>query len=194
MAKHSILFVDDEPKVTEALKRVLRQEPYEVLCARSADEGLKILDSHDIDVVVSDERMPGMSGSEFLALVRAKHPLTVRIILSGQASLDAAIRAINEGEVYRLITKPCNDLDLIVTIRQALQHRALAVMSRKLLREYRMQASVLRSIEVAHPGIGRIDTDPEGAILIEAVEGDVAELLKQIEQEVENSSLAARAV
>jgi two-component system probable response regulator PhcQ len=73
-----------------------------------------------VDVVISDEKMPGMSGSEFLSLVRQEYPDTIRIILTGYGSLESAIRAINEGEIYRLFTKPCNVIDLAITIRLAL--------------------------------------------------------------------------
>lgn len=103
MSKHkaTILLVDDEPNVTDALKRSMRNEPYELLTASSAASAQQILAGRHVDVVVSDEQMPGMAGSEFLSWVRAQFPHTIRMILSGQATLAAAIRAINEGEVYR---------------------------------------------------------------------------------------------
>jgi DNA-binding NtrC family response regulator len=182
MHKHAILFVDDEPNVTAALKRACWREPYEVLSAGSAKEALGILAQREVDVVVSDERMPEMSGSEFLAQVRKRHPHTIRIILTGQATLDAAIRAINSGEVYRFFTKPCNEVDLKITLRQALQQRELAAQSRRLLREYRRKSSVLEEIERENPGITRVCTDGSGAILLEEVKGDMDELLEQIAQ------------
>jgi two-component system probable response regulator PhcQ len=103
-----VLFVDDEPHVTESLKRALRKEPYEVLSANSADEALEVLARQPVDVVISDEKMPGMQGSEFLAVVCKQYPETIRIIMTGHGSIEAAIRAINEGEIYRFLTKPCN--------------------------------------------------------------------------------------
>jgi two-component system, probable response regulator PhcQ len=108
----TILLVDDEPNVTDALKRALRREPYELLTATSAFAAQQILERQHVDVVVSDEQMPGMSGSELLSSVRKQFPHTIRMILSGQASLEAAVRAINEGEVYRFFLKPCNPTDL----------------------------------------------------------------------------------
>ena len=119
---HKVLFVDDQPNVIEGLKRVLRKEPYEILSASSAAEALDIMSQQPIDVVVSDEKMPGMSGSEFLFLVSQKYPDTVRMLLTGQASLDATIRAINQGEIYHCFTKPCNEADIATTIRQALKY------------------------------------------------------------------------
>ncbi len=118
-----VLLVDDEPHVTEALKRVLREEAYDIRTASSARTALQILAREAVDVVVSDERMPGMSGSEFLATVRRSYPNTVRILLTGHANLEAAVRAINEGEIYRFLTKPCKEADLTRAIEHALRRK-----------------------------------------------------------------------
>jgi two-component system, probable response regulator PhcQ len=178
-----ILLVDDEPHVTDALKRALRREPYEFLTATSGAAGQELLDSHRVDVVISDEQMSGMSGSEFLSAVRRKYPRTIRMILSGQASLEAAVRAINEGEVYRFFLKPCNTTDLIFTIQQALAHKQLEEQSRRLLREYQRQAATLARLEHQSPGLLLLDTDEEGAVVVDEsdAECDVKDLLAQIE-------------
>jgi DNA-binding NtrC family response regulator len=178
-----ILLVDDEPQVTDALKRALRREPYEVLTATSGAAGQELLDSHRVDVVISDEQMPGISGSEFLSAVRKKYPHTIRMILSGHASLEAALRAINEGEVYRFFLKPCNPTDLIFTVQQALAHKRLEEQSRRLLREYQRQASMLARLERQSPGLLLLDTDEEGALVVDESDGecDVKDLLAQIE-------------
>ena len=181
MYEIKILFVDDEPHVTSALRRALRGEPYEVLSANSPEEGLEILTQHDISVVVSDEQMPGMSGTEFLAVVRRKYPSTVRMILTGQASLEAAILAINEGEVHRFFTKPCNAVDLMVTIRQAIQLKRLAEQSRKLLHQYHVQAAIIEKLEEGSPGITQLKTDDEGAIFVDGIEANLEELLVEME-------------
>ena len=122
-----VLFVDDEPKVIAGLKRAMRKEPYEIITANSACEALDIMDSTAIDVVISDEMMPGMSGSEFITKICQDYPDTIRMILTGHASLDMAIKAINEGEIYRFFTKPCNEVDLAVTIRHALEQKRLKI-------------------------------------------------------------------
>lgn len=192
MERPKILFVDDEPNVTEALKRSLRKEPYDIFTAESAVDALQILATNAIDVVVSDERMPGMSGSVFLSKVRETYPETVRIILSGQASLEDVVRAINEGEIYRFCMKPLNASDLGVTIRQALQQKRLLEQTRRLLREYQKksvlverQATLIDELERSQPGITRLDTDAEGAILVDEDEDtDVESLLRDIEKEM----------
>ena len=119
-----ILFVDDEPHVTAALQRGLRREPYDIVTAHSAEEAFVVMDCERVDVVVSDERMPNMLGSEFLSVVRRDYPDTVRIILTGEASLEAAMRAINEGQVYRFLSKPCEEGALTQAIAEGLGQRA----------------------------------------------------------------------
>ncbi|MCR4438165.1 MAG: response regulator [bacterium] len=128
---HRVLFVDDEPHVLAALRRSLRKEPYELLCATSAAEALRLIATVPVDVVVSDEQMPGMSGSELLAEVRRRHPDTVRMMLSGKATLEGAIRAINDGAIYRFFIKPCDEVDLATTIRHALEHKDLVEENRR---------------------------------------------------------------
>lgn len=129
--KHKVLFVDDEPHVVDGLKRALRREPYEIFCAHSGFEALELIEREPIDVVVSDEMMPGMSGSELLSKVYQNHPDIIRMILTGHASLDLAIKAINEGQIYRFFTKPCNEIDLAVTIRHALRQKDLVEENKK---------------------------------------------------------------
>lgn len=180
----TILLVDDEPHVTDALKRALRREPYEILTATSGAAAQEILEHSHVDVVISDEQMPGMSGSVFLSAVRKQYPHTIRMILSGQANLEAAVRAINEGEVYRFFLKPCDPTDLAFTVQQALTHKRLEEQSRRLLRKYQKQASTLARLEHDSPGILRLDTDEHGAVVVDESDGecDVNDLLAQIEQ------------
>jgi two-component system probable response regulator PhcQ len=179
----TILLVDDEPHVSEALKRALRREPYEFLTATSAADAQEVLAARHVDVVISDEQMPGMSGSEFLGIVRKRHPHTIRMILSGQASLEAAVRAINEGEVYRFFLKPCNPTDLIFTVQQALAHKRLESQSRRLLREYQRQAALLARLGRHSPDLLRVDTDEQGAVMVDEseLEGNAMQLLAEIE-------------
>jgi two-component system probable response regulator PhcQ len=180
----TILLVDDEPYVTQALQRLLRHEPYEVLSAISADKAQKILDSRHVDVVVSDEQMPGMSGSQFLCQVRKQFPHTIRMILSGQASLEAAVRAINEGEVYRFFLKPCNPTDLVFTIQQALSHKRLEEQSRRLLREFQRQAAMIENVKGRMPELMRLHMDDHGAVVVDEADGteDIIDLVAEMER------------
>lgn len=166
MAQPVILFVDDEPNVTQAMKRSLHREPWEIHTATSARQAMEILESNEIDVVISDERMPGVPGSVFLSQVRELYPDTIRIILSGQANLEDAVRAINMGEIYRFLLKPVNMSEFVVTIRQALLQKELVTQSRRLLKEYQRSMASLSELERLHPGITRLELDEEGAILL----------------------------
>jgi len=108
-AERRLLLVDDEHNITRSLSRVLRHEGYEILTANSGEQGLELLQSNHVGVVISDQRMPGMSGTEFLSRVRALYPETIRIVLSGYTDLKTITEAINEGEIYKFISKPWED-------------------------------------------------------------------------------------
>lgn len=122
----SILFVDDEPNVLDGIRRQLRKS-FTVHTANSGSEGLAMVQEQGpFAVVVSDMKMPGMNGAEFLTQVRSLDPESVRMILSGQSELDAAIAAINDGNVFRFLTKPCEREELIQGLEAALdQHRLM---------------------------------------------------------------------
>jgi DNA-binding NtrC family response regulator len=188
MEKSKLLLVDDEPNLTSALVRSLDRSQFEIFTADSAQQGLMILAGNDIDVVVSDERMPGMTGSQFLTEVRKKWPNTIRMILSGQADLEAAVRAINEGEVYRFLLKPCHPKELQMTILQGLQHKKLVAQSRKLLQEHLKTVNLLEALEKDNPGITKVDLDEDGAIMMDETEPgaheDVQSLLDDLEREM----------
>lgn len=132
-----ILCVDDERNVLKALRRLFMDEDsYEILIAESGSEGLDILEEEgDIRMVISDYRMPEMTGVEFLRQVNEKWPETMRIVLSGYADTAAVVEAINEGQIYKFIPKPWNDEELLSTISAALDHQALQWENKKLSEE-----------------------------------------------------------
>lgn len=110
--ERALLLVDDEPNVLTSLKRLLRREGYLIYTANSGAEGLELLAKYPIDVIMSDQRMPGITGVEFLRLAKIQYPSTVRIILSGYAELQYVTQAINEGAIYRVLSKPWDDEQL----------------------------------------------------------------------------------
>ncbi|VWC00404.1 two-component system response regulator [Burkholderia lata] len=121
----SILLVDDEPSVLSALRRAFRPAGYEILTAESGEAALEVLASTEVDLIVSDMRMPGMSGAEFLARARVLYPDTMRILLTGYAEIASVVQAVNDGGVYRYLNKPWDDHDLLLTIEHALEQRHL---------------------------------------------------------------------
>ena len=131
-----ILLVDDEPHVLAALRRTLGREPYTVYVAESGDQGLKLLEEHpDIAVVISDYRMPGMDGVEFLQRVKRYSPDIQRVMLTGHADSKAVERAVNESEIHRFLNKPWNTAQLLAMVRECLEHRLLLEENRQYERE-----------------------------------------------------------
>ena len=120
-----VLLVDDEPNVLHGLTRALRQQRYRINTARSAEEAMDILKAHRVDLIVSDENMPGTCGTSFLSWVADHFPEVTRIILTGQPTVSSALRAINEGGVYRYFTKPCDIIELALAIRHGLEEKGL---------------------------------------------------------------------
>ena len=120
--KPSVLLVDDEPNILSALRRVLRRDGYEIFTAQSGEEALELLAKNPVMVILSDQRMPNMTGTEFLSRVKVMHPRTVRIILSGYADLNSITEAINKGEIYKFRTKPWDDDELRNDVREAFLH------------------------------------------------------------------------
>lgn len=127
-----ILCVDDEPHILSSLRRLFRAQGYEILCANSAPEGLALMETRQVDVIISDMRMPEMDGVVFLERARAAQPDAVRMLLTGYADVAQIMGAVNRGEVYRYITKPWDDTDIVLLVRHALERRALEQEKRRL--------------------------------------------------------------
>lgn len=117
-----LLLVDDEEGILAALKRLLRRDGYQIYTATSARQGFEILETHPVGVIVSDHRMPEMTGTEFLSKVKDIYPDTIRIILSGYADMQFITEAINQGAIYKFLTKPWEDDLLRANIQQAFEH------------------------------------------------------------------------
>jgi CheY-like chemotaxis protein len=128
----TLLLVDDEANILSALKRLLRRDGYDILTAMSAEQGLEMLASHRVDVIISDQLMPGMSGVEFLRRVKTLHPETVRLVLSGYTDLQAVTDAINEGAIYKFLSKPWDDGILRANIEEAFRNKGMADENRRL--------------------------------------------------------------
>lgn len=121
----TVLTVDDEPSVLSALRRVFRAQGIATLQATSAAEGLELLKSHRVDLVISDMRMPEMDGASFLERVKNHDERIVRVLLTGYADMSSTIAAINKGAIHRYIAKPWDDQDLVLVVREALVRRQL---------------------------------------------------------------------
>ncbi len=121
----TLLCVDDEPNILSSLRRLFRAHGYRVLVAERGAAALQVLESEAVDLVISDMRMPEMDGAQFLQQVRERWPETVRLLLTGHADVASIIDAINRGEIYRYITKPWDDNDIVLLVRHALERKEL---------------------------------------------------------------------
>ncbi|WP_047712687.1 HD domain-containing phosphohydrolase [Pseudomonas lactis] len=128
--KSAVLLVDDEESILNSLRRLLRSQPYEVVLATSGAQALEIMATRPIDLVMSDARMPGMDGATLLAEVHRLYPATSRILLTGYADLTTIIKAINDGQIHRYISKPWNDEELQLVLQQTLEHQRLERLAR----------------------------------------------------------------
>ncbi|WP_236190383.1 HD domain-containing phosphohydrolase [Pseudomonas pharyngis] len=139
-----VLLVDDEEPILNSLRRLLRGQPYDLLLATSGAQALEILEQQPVNLVMSDARMPNMDGATLLALVHERYPATARIMLTGYADPSAIIKAINEGQIHRYISKPWNDEEMLLTLRQALEHQHLARERERLEKLTRVQNEQLK--------------------------------------------------
>lgn len=143
---HTLLCIDDEPNILSALKRLLRKESFKMLTANSGKEGLQLLAANEVHVVVSDQRMPEMSGTEFLKQVKESYPDIIRIILTGYTDVDSISESINEGHIYKFFLKPWNDQNLKLEIRQALEQYDLVQDNKRLHEQVLQQNEELKKI------------------------------------------------
>ncbi len=161
-----ILVVDDEDNICRALRWTLRREGYHVITANDPARALELLKVTKVDMVISDHLMPDMTGLELLKTVRTRHPDCVRIMLTGHADMQTAIKAINHGEIYRFLSKPWDDTELKVTLHLAFEELDLERENRRILAAARRQYDLLQVLEQGFPGIAKVVRNPTGAILI----------------------------
>lgn len=130
--RYTILLVDDDPSVLAALKRIFIDESYRILTASNGTDALNTLEQQAVQLIISDHRMPGITGAQLLREIKQRWPETIRIMLTGYADVQSVMGAVKEGAVYKFITKPWNDDDLRLSVSLALQQHALLQENRTL--------------------------------------------------------------
>jgi len=143
MPDKTLLLVDDDPNILKALKRLLHRENYTVLHTNGGSEALQILEQNQVNVIISDHRMPMMTGVEFLAKVKELYPDITRIVLSGYSDIDTITEAINEGNIYKFIAKPWDDEQIKTTVKEAFEQNFLRLENSRLADELTLANSKL---------------------------------------------------
>jgi len=175
----NIMIVDDEKFILKALQRTLSSLSYgnemaTIHTFECAEEALEVLEYIEFQIVISDYHMPKMDGVDFLKQVKEYYPNAARIVLSGNSNTEGLMRAINEAEIYRFITKPWNDADLLTTLLKTLEHRDALLQNQVLNQQVQSQMMTIKvqqleleRLERETPGITRVDRDEDGRIILE---------------------------
>ena len=183
--KNTVLIVDDDPNLLDGMRRLMRNESYSLITCLSCQEALNVIETTRVNVIVTDQDMPEMSGISFLKRVSERWPDIIRFMLTGKATLDSAIDAINNGGISRLFLKPCDPVELIVAIREGIQQHKLMAAAYKLLQKNKHQADLLNQLESKYPNITNVERDSDGAIAIEEFHGNLNQLLEEIGKQIE---------
>ena len=163
MSAASILLIDDERAIRVALRKCLEREGFKVDDCGDPVEGVKLAEKNGYGLVICDYQMPGMLGVDVLRRIKLLQPNTIRIILTAHADMDIAIRAINDGAVYRFLVKPWDNRELIETVRRAFEEFGTQDLEES---PEQVEEREGRLLENEHPGITDVDRDSRGAIHI----------------------------
>ena len=168
-----IQLVDDEPFVLSALKRLLKPRGWEIDTFENATHALEALLVNDYNVIVSDYQMPIMDGVTYLQFAKQRQPGAVRLILSAHGDRTSMMKAINQAEIYRFVSKPWEEYEIETAIRSAVDLSCLQAENRQLLEEVRVKERKIQQrndelsrLEKTHPGITRVVRDADGSILL----------------------------
>ena len=192
MVEGRILVVDDERWIRVNLRRILETDGHTVYLADGGEAALQLLKQHPVDIIITDHRMPRMSGLELLEHVRTDYPDILRVILTGYADLQLALDAINKVEVHRLLLKPYSQDQILRTVQELLELKSTgSEIGTVDLNKARIRKSAIEALQKEHPGIAHVVRDRQGRIIItdEDLEGvmddfvDLKDLLSKADRD-----------
>ena len=168
MQKHCIVLLDDEQNILNSLSRLLRSDDREIITALDAAEALeKLKNNQGADLVISDNKLPNMSGVEFLIKVKQLYPDTIRVLITGYPDLESVIKAVNNGQIYRFITKPWQNEEFKLLVKQALDYSAILKDNRELLKIATQQRDFLSYVQKKYPQLSPNEIDKTGLYIID---------------------------
>ncbi len=154
MPNRRVLIVDDEPHILSSLKRILEGEGRDIFTASDAEAGWAILqEKGEMELIICDNKLPGMLGVDFLIKVKRLYPDTIRILITGYPDLNSAMDAINRAHIWRYILKPIEVEELKILVKQAFDYYAILKENRTLLKVLRQQAVWIKTLQEKHPNI-----------------------------------------
>jgi two-component system, probable response regulator PhcQ len=166
MKERVLLLVDDSPSILNALKRTFRLTGgYRLIAVESAREALAILQKESIDVMITDENMPKMAGTELLRIVRVMYPTVIKMMMTGRTDVEVAKDAINNGQIYRFFNKPWDDFELLLSVRQALEQRQLEEDNAQLRAAVDHLQAALQRLEKQYPEITELGFAKDRAMI-----------------------------
>ena len=137
--KQRILIVDDEANILNSLKRLFRNQPYEIFTADSGDAALELLKNQTVDLIISDMRMPGLNGADFLAMAKEQYPLTERILLTGFSDMESTVKAINDGGIFGYLSKPWDSSEVLSLVENSLKRRQTNKLKNRVLKDKKIK-------------------------------------------------------
>jgi response regulator RpfG family c-di-GMP phosphodiesterase len=162
-AKHTLLIVDDEPDVCDSVHDLLRRE-FRVLKAHSGQEGFQVMQEEEVHIIMTDQRMPQVTGVELLTKVKARNPRAVRMLFTGYADLESIIAAINQGHVYHFLKKPWQPEELLEAVRQASVEYERLISEADHSEKLRLEIAQLQSrVDVLEAEVKRLGGSPAGS-------------------------------
>ena len=167
---HSVVLVDGDLTLLNGMEEILKNDTYTLFKYQNAQEAMQFLENENgnVDIIIADNKIAHNDGGNLLVSIQKKYPNIVRVMIVEQADIEEAQKAVNAGEMYKFLTKPCNDADeLRLVVKHGIAQRDLWIENQKLQQEIKKHEQTLQALEDEHPGITQVQKDTDGTIVID---------------------------